>query len=192
MRWAVCSFLNAASFVAIFSRITAFTALIILAFASLWVAAIPASSISILQSGNISSTDVQSALQELDSEKQPSGTYSTDIHSNITALNAVSGTNTGDETLTTIKTKLGAVTSASDGYVKYQDWNMKANTSSIIPQGNIVNYSVAENSDSFTGATSYSAFPILLQLLDNTQILFYKQATGHVGNDGVAAKKISY
>lgn len=29
---------------------------------------------------------------------QPAGTYSTDIHSNITALNAVSGTNTGNQT----------------------------------------------------------------------------------------------
>lgn len=31
--------------------------------------------------------------------KQPVGTYSTDIHSNITALNAVSGVNTGDQDL---------------------------------------------------------------------------------------------
>ena len=33
------------------------------------------------------------------------------------------GTNTGDETLTSIKTKLGAATAVSDGYLKYQDWN---------------------------------------------------------------------
>lgn len=37
-------------------------------------------------------------------------TYSTDIHSNISDLNSVSGTNTGDETLTSIKTKLGITT----------------------------------------------------------------------------------
>ena len=42
--------------------------------------------------------------------KQNSGTYSTDIHTNITALNAVSGVNTGDETITTIKSKLGIST----------------------------------------------------------------------------------
>jgi len=48
--------------------------------------------------------------------------YSTDIHSNITALNAVSNTNTGDETLTSIKTKLGAATPVSDGYLRYQDF----------------------------------------------------------------------
>ena len=84
---------------------------------------LPATSVVVSPIGNIASTNVQSALQELDSEKQPVGTYSTDIHSNITALNATSGTNTGDETLTSIKTKLGAATSVSDGYLKYQDWN---------------------------------------------------------------------
>lgn len=41
---------------------------------------------------------------------QPAGTYSTDIHGNISSLNLVSGTNTGDETLSTIKTKLGITT----------------------------------------------------------------------------------
>ncbi len=35
---------------------------------------------------------------------QPAGTYSTDIHSNITALNAVSGTNTGDQDLSSYLT----------------------------------------------------------------------------------------
>lgn len=55
--------------------------------------------------------------------KQPAGNYSTDYHSNITALNAVSGINTGDETLTSIKTKLGVATAFSDGYLKYQDWS---------------------------------------------------------------------
>ena len=37
-------------------------------------------------------------------------------HSNKTALDAVSGTNTGDETQTSIKTKLGAATASADGY----------------------------------------------------------------------------
>lgn len=83
---------------------------------------LPATSVVVTPIGNIASTNVQSALQELDSEKQPVGTYSTDIHGNITALNAVSGTNTGDETLTSIKTKLGAASSVSDGYLRYQDF----------------------------------------------------------------------
>ena len=49
----------------------------------------------------------QNAVFDALAGKQPSGTYSTDIHDNITALNAVSGSNTGDETSDTIKTKLG-------------------------------------------------------------------------------------
>lgn len=53
---------------------------------------------------------------------QPAGTYSTDIHGNITALNSVSGTNTGDETLTSIKTKLGAASSSNAGYLTNADW----------------------------------------------------------------------
>jgi hypothetical protein len=42
-------------------------------------------------------------------------------HTNRAALNAVSGTNTGDETNATIKTKLGAATSAVDGYLTSAD-----------------------------------------------------------------------
>lgn len=67
---------------------------------------------------------ISSATQTALNGKQPAGNYSTDIHSNITALNAVSNTNTGDETLTSIKTKLGAATAVSDGYLKYQDWSI--------------------------------------------------------------------
>jgi len=73
------------------------------------------------------STAMQSALNG----KQASGTYSTDIHSNIGALNAVSGVNGGDETITSIKTKLGAATGSTDGYLKYQDFN-KFNDSTYI------------------------------------------------------------
>jgi len=40
----------------------------------------------------------------------------------VGVVNATSGTNTGDETLTSIKTKLGAATTTSDGYLKYQDF----------------------------------------------------------------------
>jgi len=65
------------------------------------------------------STATQSALNG----KQASGTYSTDIHSNITALNAVSGINGGDETLTSIKTKLGAASSSNSGYLTNTDWS---------------------------------------------------------------------
>jgi hypothetical protein len=44
-------------------------------------------------------------------------------HSNRTALDAVSGVNTGDETQATIKTKLGAAASGIDGYLVGTDWN---------------------------------------------------------------------
>ncbi|HEY5471190.1 MAG TPA: hypothetical protein VIK07_11760, partial [Bacteroidales bacterium] len=39
-----------------------------------------------------------------------------------TKLDAITGTNTGDETTTTIKTKLGAATTAVDGYLTAADW----------------------------------------------------------------------
>lgn len=37
--------------------------------------------------------------------------------------NLVAGSNTGDETSNTIKTKLGAASSVKDGYLKSTDWN---------------------------------------------------------------------
>ena len=40
----------------------------------------------------------------------------------VAKVNNTSGINTGDETLTSIKTKLGAASSVSDGYLKYQDY----------------------------------------------------------------------
>ena len=44
----------------------------------------------------------QNAVFDALALKQPVGTYSTDIHSNITALNAVSGTNTGDNAVNSL------------------------------------------------------------------------------------------
>jgi hypothetical protein len=43
-------------------------------------------------------------------------------HTNRAALDLVSGTNTGDETQSTIKTKLGAATTSVDGYLTSTDW----------------------------------------------------------------------
>jgi len=60
----------------------------------------------------ISGTNKKSTIDNLskgltitESQISDLGTYSTDIHSNITALNAVSGTNTGDQDLTALATK---------------------------------------------------------------------------------------
>ena len=44
------------------------------------------------------------------------------INAKAAGNGTASGTNTGDETLTSIKTKLGAATAVSDGYLKYQDF----------------------------------------------------------------------
>ena len=47
--------------------------------------------------------------------------YVTDSY--LTVLSNTSGTNSGDETTNSIKTKLGYVNSISDGYLKASDWN---------------------------------------------------------------------
>ena len=47
--------------------------------------------------------------------------YVTDA--NLTTIGNQSGTNTGDETTATIKTKLGAATTSVDGYLTSTDWN---------------------------------------------------------------------
>jgi len=41
-----------------------------------------------------------------------------------TVLQATSGTNTGDETPTTVKTKLGVASSSTDGYLSSTDWSL--------------------------------------------------------------------
>lgn len=46
------------------------------------------------------------------------------FHANREALDDVSGINTGDETQQTIKDKLGPADTDSDGYLKYEDWNI--------------------------------------------------------------------
>ena len=62
-------------------------------------------------------TAVNSALLENHNAAyfQVAGTYSTDIHSNITALNAVSGTNTGDDAVNTLYSGLVSSQWATSG-----------------------------------------------------------------------------
>jgi len=45
----------------------------------------------------------------------------------LVKLSNVSGVNTGDETNTTIKAKLGAATGSNDGYLTATDWNIFSN-----------------------------------------------------------------
>jgi len=66
---------------------------------------------------------------------QPAGTYSTDIHSNITALNAVSGTNTGDNA--TNSQYSGLATSKQDALVS--GTNIKTiNGNNLLGSGDLV------------------------------------------------------
>ena len=57
----------------------------------------------------------------------------THTHSNKTALDSVSGINTGDESAITIKTKLGAASGTTDGYLTSEDWELFNQNSGITP-----------------------------------------------------------
>ena len=59
---------------------------------------------------------------------------------NWLALNPTSGTNTGDETETTIKNKLGSASSNSDGYLSLVDWNTFNNKENAISLGTTGQY----------------------------------------------------
>ena len=63
------------------------------------------------------------SARSVNSLKTDTVSLSNRINAKATGNGTANGTNTGDETLTSIKTKLGAATSVSDGYLKYQDWN---------------------------------------------------------------------
>lgn len=59
--------------------------------------------------------------------------YVTDAY--LTILGNTSGTNTGDESQSTIKTKLGAATTSVDGYLTSTDWNTFNNKQAAITGG---------------------------------------------------------
>jgi len=84
---------------------------------------------------------------------------------NITANN-LSGTNTGDETALSIKTKLGSASSTTDGYLTSTDWNTfnnKQNALGYTPE-NIANKGVANGYAPLNSSTkiddSYLSQPI--------------------------------
>ena len=70
----------------------------------------------------------------------------------ISATN-LSGTNTGDETQTTIKTKLGAAATGADGYLTSTDWNTfngKQNALGYTPENSAnKKLNLTDNSDTF-------------------------------------------
>ena len=65
-----------------------------------------------------------------------------------TKLSNTSWTNTGDETKTTIQTKLGAATSSNNWYLTSTDWstfNSKVNTSDVLTKTNTTSYTPTAN-----------------------------------------------
>jgi hypothetical protein len=131
----------------------------------------------------------QNAVYDALAGKQTAGTYSTDIHNNITALNAVSGTNTGDETQTTIKTKLGAATASVDGYatatqiVKLDGIAVGANVG-VVPNAAItgatktkITYDAKWLVTSVTDATTADILNINLKCIDAQNNTDYKETT---------------
>lgn len=68
--------------------------------------------------GNVVNADTTTTLNITDSTNKR---FVTDAEKTI--LSNTSGTNTGDETQATIKTKLGAATTSVDGYLTSTDWN---------------------------------------------------------------------
>lgn len=91
------------------------------------------------------------------------GTFS--VSSTISASN-ISGTNTGDETTATIKTKLGAASASQDGYLTSTDWstfNSKENTltfsSPLSRTTNTISIPVATSSvNGYLSSTDWTTF----------------------------------
>lgn len=67
------------------------------------------------------------------------GTATTTLN-NWLALNPTSGANTGDETQTSIKNKLGNASSTSDGYLTFGDWNIFNSKENAITAGTVGQY----------------------------------------------------
>lgn len=63
--------------------------------------------------------------------------YCTDAQKTI--INNTSGVNTGDETASTIKTKLGSASSSTDGYLTSSDWNTFSNKEPAISKNTAFN-----------------------------------------------------
>jgi hypothetical protein len=95
------------------------------------------------------------------------------VSSTISASN-LSGTNTGDETNATIKTKLGAATTSVDGYLTSTDWNTFNNKQSALTNP-ITGTGTTNTLPKFTGASALGNSNItdtgsLITLGSNTNI----------------------
>ena len=102
--------------------------------------------------------------------KQASGTYAT-------GTGTANGTNTGDETTSTIKTKLGTASASTEGYLTSTDWNTfnnKLSSFAYTPENN------ANKSDSYTVSSSatYSSTKALVDGLA-TKLSMDKYLSGY-------------
>lgn len=85
--------------------------------------------------GNVQDVDTTTTANITDSTNKR---FVTDA--NLTALTNISGTNTGDETLASIKSKLGFATTAADGYLKATDFVLFSNKEPAITAGTTGQY----------------------------------------------------
>lgn len=93
--------------------------------------------------------------------------YVTDAQ--LTVIGNTSGTNTGDETTSTIKTKLGAATAGSDGYLTSTDWstfNSKQNalTNPVTGTGTDNEIAAFNSTGSTITSLSTATYPSLTEL----------------------------
>lgn len=96
-------------------------------------------------SGYLSNTDWNTF-----NSKQPAGTYAT-------GTGTASGTNTGDETTATIKTKLGTASTSTDGYLTSTDWNTFNNKQ---PAGSYITSGGALGTPSSGTLTNCTSLPV--------------------------------
>jgi lysophospholipase L1-like esterase len=74
--------------------------------------------------GAVDSVNTKTGVVTLNQDEIPDGTtYKQYSATEKTKLSNITGTNTGDETTSTIKTKLGAGSTSTDGYITSTDWN---------------------------------------------------------------------
>lgn len=154
--------------------------------------------------GNVVNADTTTTLNITDSTNKR---FVTDAEKTI--LSNTSGTNTGDETQSTIKTKLGAATTSVDGYLTSTDWNTfngkqnalgftaenVANKSTDLtasatkyPTVNAVNTGLGLKENTITAGTTSQYFrgDKTFQTLDKTAV-----GLGNVDNTSDANKPIS-
>ena len=103
-------------------------------------------------------------------------------------LDAITGTNTGDETTATIKTKLGAATTSSDGYLTSADWNTfdsKQDALGFTPEN--VNNKVT----SISGASTDTQYPSAKLVYDQLGLKAATDQSFYLGTTQIAINRSS-